>query len=599
MALRGHPSADLDPLSPGQKGLWFLQQLDPSSAAYNIARGVRVRSALDIGALRSAFQFLVERHGSLRATFSATNGEPLQRSAQNAGVFFVEHDATNWSESGLDEKLCEESYRAFDLETGPLLRIHLFRLTATEHILLLVAHHIIVDFWSLALMTQELAEIYSAERNGRKATLPALSLDYVDYAHWQADRLAGSEFERHWEYWREQLGGELPVLDLPVDKPRPAIQTYRGASHSFRITAEHVRLLKQIGATQGTTLYMVLLAAYQILLKRYTNQADIVVGSPINGRNRNEWMNVVGYFVNLVALRTNFSGDPNFSELLGDVRQTVVSAFEHQEFPFAEIVERLQFARDPARSPIFQTMFVLQKAPSLSEQGFAALALGEAGACIEVGGMEWESVALTQRVAQFDLTLMVTELGDELVASLEYNTDLFDGESIERMGQHFERLIASIVSGPERCVSRVELLSEGERRQLLWEWNATESSYPREQCLHELFEAQVERSGESMALVSGEAEVSYEELNRRANQLAHYLRQQGVGPEVLVGILLERSVEMVVAVLGVLKAGGAYVPLDPVYPPERLRFMLEDAGVSVLLTQRSSRRESNRSWKLR
>ena len=563
VALRGRPAADSDPLSPGQKGLWFLQQLDPSSAAYNIARAVRVRSALDVGALRRAFQCLVDRHASLRATFTALNGDPLQRIDQNVEVCFVEHDATGWSESGLDEKLGEEAYRPFDLEAGPLLRVHLFRRDRAEHVLLLVAHHIIVDFWSLALMMQELAEIYSAEQRGVGAALPALSLDYVDYAHWQTERLASSEFERHWEYWREQLSGEWQVLGLPLDKPRPAIQTFRGSTHSFRIKAEHVRLLKQIGAEQGATLYVVLLAVYQVLLQRYTGQNEIIVGSPVNCRNRSELMNLVGYFVNLVALRTNFSGDPKFSELLTDVRQTVVSAFEHQEFPFTEIVERLQLVRDPSRSPIFQTMFVLQKAPSSSEQGFAALALGEAGARFEIGGMEWESIALAQRVAQFDLTLMVTEIEDELVALLEYNTDLFDDESIARMGQHFERLIEYVVCGPERRVSQLQLLSEGERQQLLFDWNATESEYPREQCLHELFEEQVTRNGESVALVFGEEEVSYEELNRRANQLAHYLRTQGVGPEILVGVLLERSVEMVVAVLGVLKAGGAYVPLDP------------------------------------
>ena len=572
-------------LSPGQKGLWFLQQLDPSSAAYNIARAVRVHSTLHAGALRRAFQFLVERHSSLRTTFSALNGEPVQHINLSVEVCFVEHDETDSSESVLDQKLCEEACRPFDLETGPLLRVHLFRRSSTEHILLLVAHHIIVDFWSLALMMQELAEVYLTEQNGRNALLPARSLDYVDYANWQTERLASSEFQLHWEYWREQLSGELPLLGLPLDRPRPAIQTFRGASHSFCIKAEHVRLLKQIGAAQGATLYMALLAIFQTLLRRYTDQDDVIVGSPVNVRNRSELMNLVGYFVNLVGLRTNFSGDPNFSELLSNVRQTVVSAFEHQEFPFTEIVERLQFVRDPSRSSIFQTMFVLQKAPSSGEQGFAALALGEAGARLEVGGMEWESIALAQRVAQFDLTLMVTEIGDELAASLEYNTDLFDRESIEQISRHFERLIEAVVSGPERCVSELQLLSEVERRQLLFEWNASESDYPREQCLHELFEVQVTRSGESVALAFGEDEVSYEELNRRANQLAHYLRAQGVGPEGLVGVLVERSVHMVVAVLGVLKAGGAYVPLDPVYPPERLRFMLEDAGVSVLLTQ--------------
>ncbi|HEY0404306.1 MAG TPA: amino acid adenylation domain-containing protein, partial [Pyrinomonadaceae bacterium] len=572
-------------LSRGQQSLWFLHRLAPESAAYNISRAVRISSTLEPAALRRAFQALVDRHASLRTTFSDDHGEPLQQIHERVEVCFEEVEASGWSHTALMRHLSEEAHRPFNLETGPLLRLSLFTRPAGEHILLLTIHHIVTDFWSLAVLVHELGQLYEQEIYGSAATLPPLNLQYGDYVRWQETMLASEAGDQLWSYWREQLSGELPALNLPTDRPRPPVQTYRGAALGFKLDETLTRGLKALGQAQGATLYMTLLAAFQALLSRYSNQREILVGSPTANRNWAALSDVVGYFVNTVVLRADLSQDPSFETLLEQTRRTVLAAFEHQDYPFALLVERLQPERDASRSPLFQVMFVLQKGHLSGDGNLSAFALGEAGARMDLGALSLESLPLEQRVVQFDLTLMMTETGDGLSGAFEYNTDLFDKATIERMVSHFQTLLASIVAAPERPTSRLPLLSVAEEYQLLVEWNDTQREYTQGRSMTELFEAQAERTPAAVALICEDERLTYAELNAQANQLAHYLRRLGVGPEVLVGLLAERSREMVVGLLGILKAGGAYVPLDPSYPQERLAFMLKDTQAPMLLTQ--------------
>ncbi|MUG96207.1 amino acid adenylation domain-containing protein [Scytonema sp. UIC 10036] len=574
------------PLSYGQRALWFLHQLAPESVAYNIVSAVRLHGELDIAALQRAFGKLVERHPALRTTFCALNGEPIQQVHQHSSFHFQTQDVSSWSEEFLNERLLEEAHRPFNLERGPLMRVNLFARSSQEHILLLAIHHIISDIWSLAVFVEELGILYQAEKNGILVSLPMLMPQYGDRARWQADMLASPQGDRHWAYWQQQLARELPILNLQTDRPRPPVQTYRGATVPFKLNAELTQRLKALSRVQGATLYMTLLAAYQMLLSRYTGQKDILVGSPTTGRSRADLAGLVGYFVNPVVLRAHLSGKMSFEAFLGQVKQTVLNAFEHQDYPFALLVKRLQPVRDPSCSPLFQTMFVLEKAHLQKQESLASFALGVAGARMHMGELEMESMALDVRVAQFDLTLMMAEVGEELIASLEYNTDLFEADTIARMAGHFQTLLESIVTNPRQSISTLPLLTPAEKHQMLVEWNNTKTDYPQ-QCIHELFAAQVERTPDAVAVVFENKQLTYRELNSRANQLAHHLQSFDVGSDVLVGICMERSLEMVVGVLGILKAGGAYVPLDPTYPKERLAFMLKDTEATILLTQQN------------
>jgi amino acid adenylation domain-containing protein len=574
-------------LSHGQQALWFLYRLAPESAAFNLSGAARIRAGLDVPALRQAFQSVVDRHPALRTTFDTVQGKPAQRAHPRMDVAFAEIDATGWSEGALEERLAAESQRPFDLTTGPLLRVSLFSRARREYVVLLALHHIVADFWSLAALTHDLGQFYHASTAGTPPALPPLALAYTDYVRWQTGLLAGPEGERLWSYWQRQLDGDLPVLNLPTDRPPPPIQSFQGDTHSFRLSTELTAALNALSREHSTTLYMTLLAAFQTLLYRYTEQKDILVGSPTAGRARPEFAGLVGYFVNPIALRTDFSGDPPFTALLHQVRQTVLAAFEHQDYPFALLVERLQPTRDASRPPLFQTMFALQKSHLSGEQGLTSFALGEAGARMRLGALELESVIVPQRASQFDLSLMMAESGDQLAGSLQYSTDLFDAATVARLSGHFVTLLESIVAQPEQSVAALPMLSAGEREQLLHGFNETARDYAPDLCLHELFEESVRRAPDAVAVVYGTERLTYAELNGRANQLAHHLRRLCVGRESLVGVCLERSVEAVVALLGVLKAGGAYVPLDPEYPRERLSYMLSDAGVKILLTQQS------------
>jgi amino acid adenylation domain-containing protein/non-ribosomal peptide synthase protein (TIGR01720 family) len=572
------------PLSPGQQALWFLHQVAPESAAYNIGGAVRVRSDVDTAALRRAFQTLVSRHLSLHMAFPSSDGKPVRR-AHEVGLAFNTQDVSAWSEAAIEKHVADEIHRPFDLEHGPLFRVSLLSRATQDHILILAVHHIVTDFWSLALLMHELEALYSAEQNEETLSLPLTTSEYGDYVRWQNDMLESEEGERLWNYWRQQLGGEPVSLNLPTDRPRPPAQTYRGASRSFDFNPELTRRLKELGRRQGATLYMTMLAAFQTFLARYTGQTDITVGSPSSNRTRAEFQDVVGYFVNSIVLRSDLSGDPTFETFLLNVRRTVLEAFAHQEYPFALLVERLLGERDASRSPLFQVMFILQQAHLHNAEGLTLLALNEPGAQLNLGGLHVESLAVEHRVSQFDLTLAVAESSGGLKASLEYNIDLFDEATIVRMIGHFRTLLESIVDDPAQRLAELPLLTNAERQQLLDGWNATAFKFPPATALHRLFEEQVARTPERTALMFEDQRLSYAELNRRANQLARYLGKLGVGPDVLVGICAERSVEMVVGLVGILKAGGAYLPLDPQYPRDRLSFMLSDARVNILLTQ--------------
>jgi len=587
------------PLSDNQQGIWFLCQFAPESSIYNVSFAARIRSDLDIPAFRRAFQALVDRHPSLRTTIAVRSGKPVQQIHEHQPVHFEETDASTWRADELQTRLVEETQRRFDLERGPVMRVSLFTRSAQEHILLLVIHHIVVDFWSLAVILNELGVLYPAEKAGRPAALPSLDLQYTDFVRWQTEMLAGPAGERLWDYWKKQLAGPLPVLNLPTDRPRPPIQMFRGAQHDFTLNDELARRLRALAKAEGATLYMVLLAAFELMLYCHTGQEDILVASPMVGRSRAEFEGLVGFFANPVVLRANLSGNPTFREFLGQVRQTVLAALEHQDYPTLRLVQRLRPPRDLSRSPLCQIMFVLDKPHRVAEQAVPAFARGETGLRMDLGGFVMESIPLERRAATLDLVMLIIETTGSLSASIRFNTDLFDAATIARMAGHFHALLEGVIRDPVAAIGDLEILTGAERQQLLVEFNDTKTDYPKGKCLHQLFEEQVQRTPDSVAVVfEGQqlrdhastrgAVLTYAQLNACANQLAHHLQTLSVGPEVPVAICLEHCTEMVVGVLGILKAGGAYLPLDPAYPKERLAFMLQDAHAPVVLTQQRS-----------
>lgn len=574
------------PLSRGQQALWFLHRLAPESAAYNVSFAVRILSELDVDALKGAFLKLSERHSALRTTFTTVDGRPLQRIQEQLELDLEMADAASWVPNDLNQYLIECSHRPFDLHSGPLIRVRLYRRGVREHILLLTAHHIIVDFWSLVVLLDELQKVYSALKAHQPVCLPPLDAQPSDYVDWQAELLAGPSGERLWEYWEKELACAPSISSLPSDRPRPAAQSFRGAVTIHRWDIELIEKLRRLARSQEATSFMLLLAAFQVLLHRYTGQEDILVGSSVTGRSRPEFAGTVGYFVNQLPLRANLSGNPRFHEFLTQVRQTVLGALAHQDYPFSLLVERLQPRRNSSYSPLFQTMVVMEKPHRLQE--LASLVTGDPGASVDLGELRIESMTLEQRTAQFDLTLMLVDGKDSLAASWEYNCDLFEPATISRVSGHLQTLLEAIASNADRPIAQLSLLSAAEQRQILVEWNQTEAHYPGDQCTQRLFEAQAVRTPDAIAVVFADQSLSYGELNQRANQVAHHLQTLAIGVEGLVAVCMERSAEMVAALLGVLKAGAAYLPLDPSYPQQRLAYMLEDARVTVLLTQRQS-----------
>nr|QEO74542.1 condensation domain-containing protein [uncultured bacterium] len=563
------------PLSFAQQRLWFIDQLEPGNAAYNVPAAVRLRGRLNIPALEQSLSEIARRHEVLRTSFALRDGVPVQivHEAEPMKLGIIDLGGLEEGERVREAQrlASRESQEGFDLSTGPVWRAKLLRLGAEDHVVLLTMHHIVSDAWSISVLINDIAAIYEAYSEGRESPLEELEIQYGDYAAWQRGWLRGEALEGQLGYWREALAGAPEMLELPTDHSRPAVQSYRGAAESLMLPARLTEGMRQLGESEGVTLFMTMLAAFQTLLSRYTGQEEIVVGTPIAGRNRAEIENLIGFFVNTLVLRSKVSGERGFRELVGQVREVCLGAYAHQDLPFEKLVEELQPSRDLSRQPLFQVMFILQNAPQRS------LALPK---------LTLSPVGAEDETAHFELTLTMNETAEGLEATLEYNTDLFERQSIKRMMGHFHRLLEGIVNDPDQHLSELPLLTEAERRQLLYEWNDTRAPFPSHLCLHHLFEAQVERTPEAPAVAHEDEQLSYGELNARANQLARHLRSLGVGPESLVGILLERSLEMIVSLLGVLKAGAAYVPLDPAYPAERLSFMIEDAGLSLLLTQK-------------
>ncbi|MBL8103446.1 MAG: amino acid adenylation domain-containing protein, partial [Anaerolineales bacterium] len=445
----------------------------------------------------------------------------------------------------------------------------------------------ITDFWSMTIFVRELLAVYEANKSGARIELPKLQACYADFVRWQAAMLESPRGEKLWEYWQNKLSGELPALNLPTDRPRKAMQTYHGDSEYIFMDGELFKGLKSLAQENGSTLFMTLLAAFQTLLHRYSNQEDFVVGSVTAGRSHSELADLIGYFINPIALRADFSGAPTFQEILQRVRQTTLGAFEHQDYPPALLSKRLGLQRDSSRPPLFETMFILQKAQEAEVQALSPFALGIDGARMQMNDLVIESIALKGEPAQFDLTMMMAETDDGLAAALQYNTDLFDSVTIQRMLEHFHTLLRDIVSDPLKPISSYSLLSESEREKILVQWNETQTDYPRELCIHDLFQEQVKRTPNAVAVQFEDQNLIYKELDKRADELSRILIGQGVKPGILVGIYVKRSLDMLVALLGVLKAGGAYLPLDPSFPPERLAFMLADSGASFILTQTS------------
>ncbi|MBW4564792.1 MAG: amino acid adenylation domain-containing protein [Mojavia pulchra JT2-VF2] len=563
------------PLSFAQQRLWFLSQLEPNSSAYNIPTAVRLTGKLNIAALSKSLNEIIRRHEILRTTFTVVDGEAIQVIGKGENFTFSVIDLQALSEEKKQQEVLNlaalEAQKPFDFLQGQLLRASLLQLAETDYVVLLTMHHIVSDGWSTGIFIKELTALYTAFSQGQASPLPELPIQYADFATWQRRWLQGEVLQTQLDYWKQQLGGNLPILELPSDRPRPPIPSKNGATQPFHLSQSLTEKLKDLSKQEGVTLFMTLLAAFKVLLYRYTQQEDIIVGTPIANRNRAEIEGLIGFFVNTLVLRTNLGNNPSFRELLQQVREVTLGAYAHQDLPFERLVEELQPGRDLSHSPLFQVMFVLQNATTEP---------------IKLPELTLQELRLEKNTAKFDLTLSLSETETGLQGDLEYNTDIFNADKITRMWSHFQVLLEGIVSNPQQCLSELPLLTANEQHQLLVEWNNTEIDYPQDQCIHQLFEAQVEKTPDAVAVVFENQQLTYRELNTRANQLAHYLQKLGVRPEVLVGICVERSLEMVAGLLGILKAGGAYVPLDPAYPKERLGYMLADTQVSVLLTQK-------------
>ncbi|MGY2403239.1 amino acid adenylation domain-containing protein [Pseudomonas sp. SDO5271_S396] len=556
------------PLSYAQERQWFLWQLDPDSAAYHVPGALRLRGRLDKAALQRSFDTLVARHESLRTRLQL---DEEQRSQQVLDHAVIEIAESAVDETQLQARVEAEIARPFDLQQGPLLRVSLLALAEEDHVLVLVQHHIVSDGWSMGVMVQELMRLYAAYSLGQDCELAPLPIQYADYALWQRRWMEAGEKSRQLTYWRELLGGTQPVLELPFDHPRPAQQSFRGARQDIALEPALVAGLKSLAQREGVTLFMLLLAAFQAFLYRYSGQSDIRVGVPIANRNRVETESLIGFFVNTQVLKADLDGQMTFAQLLQHTKRRALEAQAHQDLPFEQLVEALQPERSLSHNPLFQVMFNHQANPQTAAHRLPGL---------QVSHLEWAS-----QTAQFDLSLDTQETGDGVWASLTYATDLFDAPTAARMLRHWLSLLRSAVANSALPLQDLATLDADERQQLVRQWNATARDYPQGQWVHQLFEAQAQAQPDAPALVFGQQRLSYAEVNRRANRLAHRLIEAGVGPDVLVGLAVERSIEMVIGLLAVLKAGGAYVPLDPEYPRERLAYMLDDSGVKLLLTQ--------------
>ncbi|MFB2981139.1 amino acid adenylation domain-containing protein [Microseira sp. BLCC-F43] len=557
------------PLSLIQQRFWILDQIEGANAAYNITRALRLVGSLNLTALQQAIQSIIQRHETLRTSFGMVEGKPVQFIAETVPLTLPLVDLQDLPEvermAELERLITAEYTQLFELSTAPLLRAKLIRLESDSHVLLVTMHHIISDAWSAGIFLKELSNLYA------DYPLPDLPIQYADYAYWQRQWLQNELINTQLNYWQQQLADAPPVIELPTDYPRSAIQTFRGSIQRFKLGNDLTNKLKKLSQKSGTSLFMTLQAAFVTFLYRYTGQEDIVIGSPITNRNRPALESLIGFFVNTLVLRTRLENNPTFKQLLSQVRQVALDAYVHQDLPFDRLVEALQPERHKNLSPLFQVMFVLQNSPVEKPN---------------LPGLNVTQIELDRPTAgaTFDLTLSMQEIDAELTGALEYNANLFDAATIARMVDNFQTLVEAIVNNPEQRVGQLPLLTTAQQHQLLVEWNQNQTNYPH-QCIHQLFEQQVETTPEAIAVKWENQQLTYRELNNRANQLAHYLQKLGVGAETLVGICLERSPKIIVAMLGILKAGGAYLPLDPSYPSDRLQFMLQDGQAFLVLTE--------------
>ncbi|MEH1828686.1 MAG: amino acid adenylation domain-containing protein [Nostoc sp.] len=575
------------PTSFAQQRLWFLDQLAPGNPFYNVSTALHLTGSLNFTALKQTFNEIVRRHETLRTRFVMVDQQPIQAIAPSLTIPLPLIDLRNLDSPERDTQVqqivTQEAQHPFNLTTGPLLRVKLLQLDEAEYLLLLNLHHIVADGWSIGVLIKELGVLYKALAGDKRCLttshsvstlLPELPIQYADFAQWQREWLQGvaangtSPLQSQLVYWQKQLNG-ISVLNLPTDRLRPAVPSYRGAKQFLELPHTLTQALEALSSQEGVTLFMTMLAAFQTLLYRYTQQEDIVVGSPIANRNRSELEGLIGFFVNSLVLRTDFSGKATFRELLNRVREITLEAYSHQDLPFEKLVEELHPERDLSYHPFFQVVFSLQNTPIET---------------LELPGLKLSLFEFDSKTAKLDLEFHLWQDLESLKGQMVYSTDLFDDKTITRMLGHFQTLLKSIVANPEQRISDLSLLTEEERQELLIDWNDTKRDYLENKFFHQLFEAQVEKTPDANALVFGDEQLSYKELNIRSNQLAHYLKKLGVVPDVLVGICVERSPEAIVALLGILKAGGAYLPLDPSLPQERLKFILEDAQVSILLT---------------
>jgi amino acid adenylation domain-containing protein len=572
------PASGQRPLSFSQHRLWFVDQLEPGNPLYNLPAALRLNGALNVTALEQALREIVRRHEVLRTTFASRDGQAVQCVHPEIAVGLSVIDLAGVPEESRESRATElaraEALKAFDLARGPLIRPVLLRLGAADHLLLPTMHHIASDAWSLSVFTRELAALYEAIAEGKPSPLPDLPVQYADFAVWQRGWLQGEVLDSQLAYWRRRLANLPHALELPTDRPRPAVQRFHGGQHVFTLPRPLAQSLDRLSLDEGVTLFMTLLAAYQALLARYSGQEDIAVGTPVAGRDHPLTEGLIGFFVNVLVLRAHLSVGVTFRELLHQVRETCLGAFAHQDVPFERIVDELKPQRDLSRSPLFQAAFILQNAPPPT---------------LRLPGVTLRQVDVDQGTSKSDLSLSMTATAEGLVGRLVYNTDLFEPATIARMARHFQTLVEGAVDQPDLPAARLPLLTPRERRQLVTEWNVTAADLLPDRCVHQLFEGQVQRAPDATALVSGGRAFTYGELNRRANRLARDLQRHGVGPETTVGLVAERSPEAVIGILATLKAGGAYMPADPTFPPDRVAFMLRDAGVHVTLAGRRCR----------
>jgi amino acid adenylation domain-containing protein len=561
------------PLSFAQQRLWFIDQLEPDSPAYNIPLAIEMKGELDQKALQKSLHELVRHHESLRSHFGMRDGQPVQLIdvPQPVDIKIIDlSEAANPHEKEVHRLVIEESLQPFDLNYGPLFRVKLLRITEADHILLLTMHHIISDGWSMGILFYELTVLYESYIKDRPSLLPELPVQYADFAVWQRQRLSGQVLASQLDYWREQLSGNLPVLNLPTDYPRPVIQTFNGARESIQLSSELSESLKALSHSEHVTMFMTLLSAFKVLLYRYTGQEDIIVGSPVANRNRAEIEGLIGFFVNMLVLRSQVSDTQSFLELLAQVRKTTLGAYTHQDLPFERLVDEFAKDRDLSRSALFQVIFAMQNAPM---------------APLELVGLQLKPIEIKSQRTHFELEVHIWEREGQLQIVFVYNRDLFAPSTIKRMMNHYKELLQGILANPNCRICDLPLISQQERQELLDVWNQTNTDFPQDTSIQALFELQVKQKPEALAVVFEDQQLTYGQLNERANQLAHYLRTLGVKRGSLVAVCLERSLEMVISMLGILKAGGAYVPLDVNYPHQRLSFMLQDTGSHLLLTR--------------